>query len=234
MTRWIDTLVEFSVANLNENEHVCGELWARGVSDAQILEYHIGYLNKRLPPLDGAEDFLEWCWQGRKLDDMYVFPMTNALGQVKGLQFRHVDRKAKGYTDYLVDKDEPALVGLAQAMPHVWRTQSVWLVEGAFDMFPIQRVYPNVIPTMTAAVSTSLMRFLKRNVRDVWLGYDTDRTGYFGAREVAEQATDDFRVHIPKLPILKFFDGRSTKDPADLWEVLGDDRFGVYLRNQTG
>jgi len=232
MTRWIDDLVDFSASNLTER--VCEELWSRGVSDAQIAEYRIGYLNKRLPQLEGAEDFLEWCWQGKRLDDMFVFPMTNALGQVKGVQFRHVDRKSKGYIDYLTDHDEPVLFGLAQAMPHVWRTQAIWLVEGAFDMFPVQRVFPNVIPTMTAAVSAALMRFLKRNVRDVWLGYDTDSAGYKGARDVAAHATADFQVHIPKLPRLKFFDGHLTKDPADLWEVLGDDRFGVYLRNQAG
>jgi len=181
--------------------------------------------------MEGAADFLEWCWQGRRLNDMLVFPMTNALGQVKGVQFRHLDRAAKGYTDYLLDHDEPVLFGLAQAMPHVWQSQSIWIVEGAFDLFPIQRVYPNIIPTMTAAVSTALLRFLKRNVRNVWLGYDMDPTGWKGAKELAQHDAPDFRVHIPKFPRLKFFDGREAKDPSDLWEILGDDKFGVYLKN---
>src|ERR1700744_1794987 len=124
MTRWIDTLVDFAASNLTER--VYEELWSRGVTDSQISEYRIGYLNKRLPPLEEAKDFMEGCWQGKRLDDMFVFPMTNALGQIKGVQFRHVERKSKGYIDYLTDRDEPVLFGLAQAMPHVWRTQSIW------------------------------------------------------------------------------------------------------------
>jgi len=229
--RWIDTLVEFAQSKLTDRELEI--LWGRGVSDEQIREYKLGYVNARLPPLEGAEAFLDWCWQGRKLEDMFVLPMTNSLGQVKGVQFRHVERHKKGYTDYLVDKEEPALFGLAQAMPHVWQTQWVVLVEGAFDLFPVQRVLPNVIPTMTASVSLGLLRFLRRNVREIWLMYDTDKSGYEGARAFVAENGQHFKyLHNPGLPRLKY-EQRLTKDPAELWEVLGDERFGVYLRNQA-
>jgi DNA primase len=231
MARWVDVLVAYAQANLTDR--VLEALWSRGVSDEQIRSYKIGYLNQKLPPLEGATEFMEWCWRGKKLQDVFVLPMTNALGQVKGVQFRHVDRVRKGYMDFFVDDEEPSLFGLAQAMPSIWQTERVFLVEGAFDLMPVQRVFPNVIPTMTASVSQGLLRFLKRTVKEVWIMYDTDAAGYKGGKAfVTEHASDFDRVGIVKLPRLNFVDGRMTKDPSDLWELLGDERLGVYLRKQ--
>jgi DNA primase len=228
--RWIDVFVELAHANLKE-ERELEALWVRGCSDEQIRNYRIGYLNGAPQGVDYPEDFVAWAKTGRKLHDVFVFPLTNALGQVKGVQFRHVDRKAKGYTDYFVGKDEPAFFGLGQAMPHVWETQKICLVEGAFDLVPVQRVFPFTVPTMTSTVSSTFLRFLKRNVREVWFGYDMDSAGRKGSSEFLKENRDNFdRIRIPQFPQVKFSDGRRAKDPSDLWEVMGDERLSVYLR----
>lgn len=229
--RWIDALVEQAHANLNE-ERELEALWVRGCSDEQIASYSIGYLNGLPKGIPYPDDFVAWSRVGHKLEDVFVLPLTNALGQVKGVQFRHVDRKAKGYTDYFVGKDEPAFFGFGQAMPHVWATQKVCLVEGAFDLVPIQRVFPFTVPTMTSTVSTTFLRFLKRNVREVWFGYDMDSAGRKGATEFLKENRDNFdRIRVPQFPQVKFADGRRAKDPSDLWEIMGDERLSVYLRS---
>jgi DNA primase len=231
---WLDELVEFACGNLT-GERELEALGARGVTDEQIRDFRIGYVDERLPTLQNAKGFLEWSLQGRKLSDMFVFPLTNALGQVKGLQFRHVEREAKGYTDYFLSKDEPAYFGLSMAMPYVWRTQTVCLIEGTFDLFPVQRVFPFAVSTMTASVTTAFHRFLRRNVSKVWLGYDSDSTGRRGAQEFKERHGADFeQVLIPEFPRLKMPGGKRTKDFSDVWEVLGDERFGVYLKSAFG
>jgi len=191
----------------------------------------VGYLNGYPKGIQYPKDFMEWSRPGQKLVDVFVFPLTNALGQVKGVQFRHVKREVSGYTDYFLTKDEPAYFGMSQAMPHVWATERVCLVEGAFDLFPVQRVFPYSMTTMTSAVSSTFHRFLRRNVREVWFAYDADGPGRRGASEYAKEHGSEFdRVRTPQLPRLKYFNGKLTKDPSELWEVMGDDRFGVFLK----
>ncbi len=227
--RWLDELVTFANENLGERE--LEALWTRGVTDEQIQSFQIGYLRSLPVAQELPKDFSSW-WSGKKLEDVFVFPLTNALGQVKGLQFRHVRREVKGYQDYFLVKDEPIYFGLAQAMPHVWATRTVCLVEGVFDFFPVQRVLPNTVPTMTASVTSSFLRFLKRNVREIWFCYDMDAAGRDGTHTFIKEHGSKFdRIKAPQLPRLKFADGKLTKDPSDVWELLGDERLGVYLKS---
>ena len=212
--------------------HVRDELYARGVTDEQIDTFRIGYLNRNLPELAGADDFLRWSHQGQRLDDVFVFPLTNPLNTVCGFQFRHVQRDRKGYLDYIPYKEEPVLFGLGQAAPHVWATDSVWLVEGVFDLLPLQRHVPNIVATLTAKVPASLMPFLRRLVRRVWVGYDSDAAGQSAARQFTREFGREFdirSVYYPKVPGL---DGvsRTVKDPGELWEAWGDEQVGSFLQ----
>lgn len=226
---WLDTLVEFAQSNLGNREREA--LWTRGVSDEQIDQYAIGYLNVELPQSDVTKDFLEWCWKGRRLDDVFVFPLTNTLGQVKGFQFRHVERERTGYMDYIPYEDELALFGLSQAMPHVWGSQSVFTVEGVYDLFPVQRVRPDVIATLTARISQQLVRVLRRLVDDVWLGYDMDDTGRKGCADFVKYQGQKFRTNVVAWPRVPKLDGKGlAKDPNEVWETWGDRRFGVFIK----
>jgi DNA primase len=225
---WVETLVETAHENLGEREREA--LWTRGVSDEQIDLFRIGHLNKQLPP-NLPRDFLEWCWQGRKFDDVFVLPMTNTLGHIKGLQFRHVDRGRPGYSDFMLAEDEAVMFGLGQAMPHVWATRCVWLVEGAFDLPPIQRLFPNVVATMTARVTAPLVRILRRLANEVWLVYDNDEAGRRACEQFDRWHGQEFRVHTLRYPRVEKLGGRGfVKDPNELWEAWGDDRFGAFLK----
>lgn len=207
-------------------------MYGRGVSDEQMAEFQIGYLNRRLPPLQEADGFLEWAFQGKKLDDVFVFPLTTPLGAIGGFQFRHVDREKKGYTDYFITQEEPCCFGLAQAMPHLWETESVWLVEGVFDMLPLQRHIGAIFPTMTAKVTSSMARFLRRFVRRVYLGYDRDGRGIKATSEFMREFGRDFEtcvIHYPKL--YKFGTQELIKDPGDLWEIWGDEKVREFVRS---
>lgn len=226
---WLEQLTQHAHEQLGEREREA--LWTRGVTDEQIDLYRLGCINKRLPDLQFPDDFMEWSWSGRRLDDVFLLPLTNTLGQVKGLQFRHVDRARSGYSDFMPYEDEPVLFGLAQAMPHVWRTESVWLVEGGFDLFPIQRVYPEVVATLTARVTTEFARLLRRLVQEIWLAYDMDHTGRIQSRHVVKTYGQDFKVHEVTFPQPARPDGTGkAKDPSELWETWGDSRLGVFLK----
>lgn len=228
---WLDDFAARTKERVDER--VRDALAMRGVTDVQIEKYGIGYIDTVLPPdLAYPEAFLKETWHGRKLDDSYVFPLTNTLGDVRGFQFRHVDRARTGYTDFFLDRSEAVLFGLGQAMPHVWTTGSIFLVEGNFDLFPVERHVPGVVATLTARVPDIFVHVLRRMVEgDVWMGYDMDAAGRRGIMNFTKSHGDDFKVREVVYPTPVVTDGKRAKDPNELWALWGDEKFGAFLRS---
>lgn len=231
---WADELTSFAGSQVTDREREA--LYARGVSDEQIELFQIGYLRHAnanyIPGLVGADEFLRWA-RGIKLNDVFVYPMTNMLGDIKGFQFRSVDREKRGtYTDFFLAQDEPVLFGLGQAMPYIWDTESVFLVEGVYDLFPLHRHYPAIVATMTAKVTDNFLRLLRRMVRRLWLGYDMDKQGRKVSYEFAREHGREFEnfqvVSYPK--VYKVGSKEWIKDPGDLWETWGDARVKEFIQ----
>lgn len=217
MNDWAGRLVDYASSNLTDRERDL--LMGRGVSSEQMALFRLGHLNHNLP--EGLpEHFTRWA--AGKIDDVYLFPLTNTMGAIRGFQLRHVDRKIPGYQDYFLGKSEACQFGLGQAIKAMWETRSVYLVEGTFDLFPIQRVTPAVIATLTAWCSPAMMRVLRRIVDRVYLGYDNDATGLKGHLEFVERYGDEFEVYVVQYPA-------KIKDPGDLWEAWGDAQLAPYI-----
>ena len=225
---WLDDLIGASQELVDDR--VREALWGRGVTDEQISLYKIGHLNSRLPalPADAAQ-FVKWSQVPGRIDDVFVLPLTNALGQVLGVQFRHVDLAVKGYREFLLEREEPVLFGLSQAVDAMWKTQRVFLVEGAFDVFPVQRAIPYVFATLTARVPEQLVRFLRRLVRHISLGYDMDRTGRESSARFTHAYGAEFEIQTVSYPKAKMADGKIAKDPSEIWEAWGDTRLHEFL-----
>lgn len=226
------------MADLVEHAHggmtveVRQQLWQRGVSDAQIDAFQIGCLARTLVPagIELSPRFRAWwATHSTQFGDALVFPLTSTLGSIHGLQFRDLKPKVRGYLDYFESKEEPAFFGLAQAMPSVWETEKVWLVEGVFDLCPLQRHVPNVISTMHAGVSKQLARVLRRLARTLLIAYDMDSTGLSVSYDLARDLKDLFEVVVVKLPRIRLVTGGSAKDPNDLWSAWGDSGLGAFL-----
>jgi Toprim-like len=223
---WLDELVTYAAEHITERER--DALLGRGVSSGQIELYGLGHLDGELP--EGLpDDFAQWA--ADKIDDVYLLPLTTTLGDVRGLQLRHVDRKKPGYQDYF-DKpggrSEACLFGLGQAISHMWESGSVTLVEGAFDLFPIQRATPAVVSTLTAHVAAQLVRVLRRTVKRVHLCYDNDAGGEKGVRDFRKTHGREFEVYVVGYPTA--INGAKVKDPGDLWEVWGDSQLIPYIQ----
>jgi len=223
---WLDEFVTATGQNIPDR--VRETLWGRGVSDEQIEAFGIGYVDRDLPEILLPEAFVRWA--SDKLDDCFVLPITNAIGEIRGLQFRHVERGRSGYMDFLPEQEEAVGFGLAQAMRSVWTTGEILLVEGSFDLLPVQRAMPFVVATLTARVTEPFVRLLRRLVRRVWIGYDNDSTGNKAYQRFLSQHNQDFdirRLLYPK----RIFGGKSVKDPGDLWEAWGDARLKQFLQS---
>lgn len=234
--KWLEALVSEAHQDLDSSNRE--ELYKRGVSDEQIDAYRIGCIDV-LPDIELPERFTGW-WESKVEPNIgqgvFVLPLTTTLGEVGGIQVRSTNRHRKGYLDFFACQEEAAFFGLSQAMPYVWRNRSIWLVEGAFDLFPIQRHISGVVATLTAGVSSSLWRILRRVANDVVIAYDADGAGRDAAYKIARSDQGKaFKITIAKFPNLKLGSQsesekpRYTKDPSDLWSVWGDDRFGVFL-----
>lgn len=232
---WLEALVEGAHAQLGSRE--LEELWSRGVSDDQIELYKIGHLDQYLPEANYPNHFIEW-WCSQDRHDVFVLPLTTTQGQIRGIQLRHVERSEKGYTDYIADREEPVLFGLGQAMQSVWESETICLVEGFFDLCPIQRHLPYTVATIHAGVPNNFWRVLRRLVTRIVLIYDNDEAGRDVSYKIAKEYRSAFKVDIFKYPHLsrKQFTKKSSKepvkDPSDIWEAWGDQRFGVFLGRQ--
>lgn len=228
---WLDALVSHAHAGLKvaAREHLC----QRGVSDAQIDSFQMGCLHgAELPDtIEYPPRFRAW-WTSHQAQfkNALVFPLTSTLGAIHGLQFRDLDPKTRGYLDYYEVKEEPAFFGLAQAMPSAWTSEEIWLVEGVFDLCPIQRHIPNSISTLHAGVSKSLARVLRRVARFLVVAYDMDSTGLTVAYDLAREMKGLFEVAIVKFPRVRLATGVTVKDPNELWAAWGDAALGAFLQ----
>ena len=230
---WLDQLADYARSLMSER--VVEALNVRGCSDEQIRDYGIGYLKRTLPPLDYDPEFLKQYGNGSVLDGVFVFPLTNTIGDIRGLQFRYVDRtkrfyNAGGYSDFILEAGEPVLFGLMQAMSHIWETQSVTLVEGSFDLFPVQRHIPATVATLTARVVGPFLATMRRTCKRVVLAYDNDATGQRASANFHKEHGHEFQVD--ELPWAKkpMPNGKMSKDPGDLWELWGDQQLGDFIR----
>lgn len=227
---WADDFIAFSQQNIDES--VSEALYGRGLSPEQILEFKLGFIEGSFP--SGIDPkFVQWA-KGNKLKDSFVLPLTNSLSEVLGFQFRSIDKSKKGYLDYFLSKDEPVLFGLGQAVPHIWSSESICVVEGAFDLFPVQRVLPYTVGTITAKITAEFLRWVFRLVRKVYLFYDADKTGREACWSfVGEHRTDFDRLQVMEYPRGVTLYGKFVKDPADLWEAWGDDRLKQHILKQV-
>jgi len=211
-------------------------LWSRGVSNDQIADFAIGYIDGELPSdVEYPSEFRKWSGDGSKLEDSFVLPLTNWVGETKGIQFRSVKQEIKGYMDFFTTRSEPVLFGLAQAAVHVWRTRSITTVEGAFDLFPVQRAVPGVVATITGKINNQFLRSIRRVADTIYIFYDDDPLGRKASWEFKKEHGGELNVRIIEYPsgVLRW-DGKRVKDPGELWESWGDDRLTAFLQSQVG
>lgn len=226
---WLDDIADFAASKIDDR--VREAYWGRGADDNQIALYRLGYIDRSLPEADLPPDFLRWSGHGEKLANSYVLPLTNALGEVRGFQFRSVDESVRGYMDYFADDTEAILFGLGPAIKAMWRSGRAVLVEGAFDLFPIQRVVPEVIATITAKVAPSFARVLRRHAKKVYISYDRDKMGKMGSSNFRRTYGKDYEEVVDvEYPDVTTLEGKVAKDPNEIWSAWGDERLADHLR----
>jgi len=204
-------------------------LRSRGVTDEQIRTFTLGLGPKAVSMPPDTDDGARFNKQYRgTLNGNVVLPLYNSSGTLRGIETRLWEERK--YSQYYLDgwKEDAVFLGLPHALASIWETGTVFLVEGAFDYFPVQRVFPNTLCPLTAKLTDTQTRFLHRYARNVVFLFDRDAKGIGYSTRVMEQynhtGTDRFLVHQLAYP---------AKDPGALYEAWGPDRFSSYLRRQA-
>jgi len=189
-------------------------LAARGVPLDVVKAHRLGWLPDDYPtPESAGPEFHKW--QRGALRSRIIFPVTDPLGRVMGLQTRGiVDRpgeKLRYLTYYAASRDIYApTFGMVQSMPALFETGHCVLVEGPFDYFAVKAAGARaVFAQLTAGQSQGLMKFLRRYAQRVTALLDMDDAGRRGVQRLTMQLPE-LMVTAPDYP---------AHDPADFWKM---------------
>jgi len=210
-------------------------LRGRGVTEEQIKLFQIGIGPREVWTPKELRDTVDGKMFNRQfrgtMDGQIVFPVWNATGKLRGIETRLWEETAtRKYTQYwrAAWKEDAVFLGMPGALESIWETGTVYIVEGMFDFFPVQRVFPNTLCTLTAKVMYSQYRFLQRYCRHVVFMFDMDEKGRTTTDEALERynvgGRDGFLAHRLTYP---------AKDPGELYEKWGISRFERYLNRQS-
>lgn len=209
-----------------KNPRALGYLRERGVSAEQIKTFGLGYFpREEWPPYvspEGDEEqrlYNEWSRRGYGLRGKLVFPMTNAAGRLGGIQVRTPEEDIKDYSKFYTKRSsvDGLFFGANAAMPSIWGRREVYLCEGIFDFFPLQRVFPNTLCTGTANVGRDQMEFLQRYVDHVYVVFDRDWGGDRFWKRFETEEGSKFKT-VQRINVV-------GKDVSEMWKRLGEHRF---------
>lgn len=206
-------------------------LWRRGAKDESITAFGIRTWGELPEPSPDPVFRKRHKPRGEDLQGMLVCPLRSPKGAVLGFEARSIVEKK--LSRYLLPEAawNPIWVGLTPAtMSRIWDGSDIWIVEGLFDLFPLEWVVPTgdvVLGTGRAKLTEKHVEFLARFCRGwVNLVYDNDPTGQKGMRGWVEAETGKRhwgaketldRVGV-KSRIISYIGG---KDPGDIWKAGG-------------
>jgi DNA primase len=219
-----------SALTLREEQE--GYFLGRGAKDESIARFGIRTWDALQEPIDDALFVSRYGSMGERLEDWMVWPLLSPRGRVIGIEGRHPSRKE--ITRYMLPQTEwfPVFTGmLPDVMERIWQGGDIWIVEGIFDLFPLEWVVPAkdvVLATQRARLTAKHIEFLRRFARQsgqyVRMVYDNDETGRKGVHDWVDDTGRKRwgglrrlgRVGVKALEV-KY----SGKDPGDVWSKGG-------------
>jgi len=233
MKEWIRSALDYDLS-----EDAEGYLLGRGMSEKTIRRLRVALWS---PPDSPAPDpvFAERYGRegrGEYLEGRLVCLAYSPRGEIIGFEARSWEwGSEKRISDYRLPEANwnPFFLGLTQdAMQRLWDGGNTWIVEGLFDLTPVERVVPSgdvVLATVRAKLSDRHIEFLRRYVRrgTIYMAYDRDETG----RKQTHGWVDD-KTHKKRWGALERLERvglkaldvayRGGKDPGEIWDSGGE------------
>lgn len=206
-------------------EEIIDYLLTRGVTRSQVAQYEIKYFSNNLEIIKrglGWQEFERWSQKGCLPRNKLVFPLRNSIGELVGFTLQSIQGFKTKFIMPLSDY-EGLFFGLPQALQKIWETEEVFIVEGAFDLLPIARLFENSLSLLTTNISMMQICFLERFVKRIFSLLDNDDAGENGFVKLTKKLTG--KIEIIRLPYL-------AKDPNDLWVKFGEEGFQKAIKSQ--
>ncbi|MCX7881128.1 MAG: DNA primase [Patescibacteria group bacterium] len=156
-----------------------------------------------------------------------IFPIKDIRGNVIGFSGRVLDDK-EGEAKYINTPETPiyhkreSLFGIDLAKEAIKNNNSVFLVEGEFDMISCyQRGIENIVAIKGSAVTKEQLMLLKRYTNRIILTLDADLAGQEAVKKGAEEAENlDFEIQVIVIDFAKDPDEAIKKDGERFKKLL--------------
>lgn len=166
---------------------------------------------------------------GERLAEWLIWPLLSARGRVLGFAGRRIDEKT--ITRYLLPEAawNPIWTGLTpEAMRRIWNGGDVWVVEGIFDLLPLEWATPDadaVLGSERAQLTDKHVEFLRRFCKGtVKMVYDNDETGRKGSHGWTDE-TGKFKwgalQRLERVGLRAVAVPYQGKDPGEVWRSGG-------------
>lgn len=166
---------------------------------------------------------------GERLGDWILWPLYSPRGRVIGCAGRRGTEK--NITRYLLPEAhwQPIWTGLTpETMARIWAGADVWVVEGIFDLFPLEWAIPAtdvVLGSERAKLTDKHVEFLRRFCRGwVRMVYDNDEAGQHGVHGFIDDNGKKRWGALQRLDRVKVKAVSMTyrgKDPGEVWNHGG-------------
>lgn len=222
---WLEEeLAEFRLTDEGE-----GYLLGRGAKEQTIKELECLVWQPLATPSPDPVFQKRYGVRGESLTGCLVFPQRSPKGTLLGVEVRSMYEKWVGKYQLPAAAWNPIWIGMQRAMPRVWAGGDVWVVEGAFDLFPLEWGVPEtdaILASGRARLSWSHVEYLRRYCKGwVYMVYDNDEAGQQGMHGWTDKAgkwrqgalKSLERVKLRCMPIVY----RGGKDPGEIWDAHG-------------
>lgn len=238
---FLDTLSSTASRALPRYGDVLSYLKSRNVTGQDITKYELGFLKIISVPEDGSKNrdrFMDESWRGRKFESKLIFPIKDPIGRVIGIIGRSITSKA--FATFVLDeaKFSGFLFGLYQALPEIYKTNRVYVVEGVFDTPALSKVLPNTVGSLSSGLYKNQYEILKFFCENIITVFDTDEPGQEGAEKAGKWALWNTRKEeVPEWLINKKSGVKNIvlgyKDPDKALSDLGMKKFRELITKKV-
>jgi DNA primase len=215
---------------------------ARGISDAMIERFRLGYapanrgwLHKFLTDKGYSEAFLASSGlfsrnnsRSAFFADRLVFPIADRQGRTVAFGGRVLSGDGPKYLNSGESegyKKRETLFAIDLAMPEIRRTRSAYIAEGYMDVIALHQAgVGNAVAPLGTAFTDEQARLLKRWAERIYLLFDADEAGQNAALKAimtCRKAGLESFVVTPDLGSSDTPDSPGFKDPADILKNFG-------------
>jgi DNA primase len=187
---FLDILVQNLNGALSRYDVAKEYLLSRGVTEEEIKEFKLGYSRIISIPKEESPDydaFMKETHKGRAYEQKIIFPLYDIIGRVIGLFGRAIDTKEFKFYLTQEGKYTGAFIGLYQALPYVYETGKVFVVEGPFDLIAFRKVYKNTVGALTAGLSEAQYEILSFFAERIVTVFDSDKAGRYATFEAQKK-----------------------------------------------